>query len=196
MDDRTSNYWRDRSDAPELAMAITDLLMAFRDRPTDPTAIVEIYCGDFCELELSLVRRVCRRFRTGCVEGHNAAFAPSVAEMWAEIDRMREEDREHERRTRPVPALPPPAAPTAEKLQKIREGVGVLERYRDELRSATVDHDAEKRCAMWKEMGPRIWARFGHDPANPWKPSAELEEMIRSKPLLASLPDAKRKATT
>jgi hypothetical protein len=180
MDDQTSNYWRDRSDAPELAMAITDLLMAFRDRPTDPTAIVEIYCGDFCELELSLVRRVCRRFRTGCVDGHNAAFAPSVAEMWAEIDRLREEDREHERRMAPRLALPPPPRLTPEQAAK---GAAILEEYANELRADTVDHEAEKRRETWKEMGPRLWERFGHDPSRPWQPSAELEELIRSKPL-------------
>lgn len=180
MDDQTSNSWRDRTDAPELAMAITDLLMAFRDRPTDPTAIVEIYCEDFCELELSLVRRACRRFRTGCVEGHNAAFAPSVAEMWAEIDRLRDEDREHERRMSPPLALPPPPRLTSEQLAK---GAAILEDYAGELRADTIDHEADRRRAMWKEMGPRIWERFGHDPSKPWQASPELEELIRSKPL-------------
>ena len=95
---------------------------------------------------------------------------------------MYEEER-HQRLLKP-PALqiaPPPGPSLAERLAHIKP----LDDYRAELKAATVDHDAEKRRAMWKEMGPRIWQRFGHDPANPWKPSAELEELIRSKPVEA-----------
>lgn len=100
MDDQHSNSWHSRPDAAEMVEAITKLLMAFRDRPTDPKAIVTIYCEEFANLPLGVIDRVCRRFRTGCVDGHNPAFAPSVAEMWTEIDRMREADREHARLTR------------------------------------------------------------------------------------------------
>lgn len=80
-----------------------------------------MYCEDFSELELGLVRRVCRRFRTGCVEGHNPAFAPSVAEMWAEIDRMREADREHDRITRKG-EFAQIAGPPPEPMPKIERG--------------------------------------------------------------------------
>jgi len=107
--------------------------------------------------------------------------------MWAEIDRLRAEDREHERRLAPPLALPPPPRLTSEQAAK---GAAILEGYASELRADTVDHEAEKRRKMWKEMGPRIWARFGHDPAKPWKPSAELEELIRSKPPTKAEQDA------
>lgn len=97
--DQASNSWRDRHDAPEMALEITDLLMAFRDRPADPTKIVEVYCSDLGDLELALIRRVCWRFRRGQVRDHDGAFAPSLAQLWCEIDRIHDEDREHRRLT-------------------------------------------------------------------------------------------------
>jgi hypothetical protein len=60
--------------------------------------------------------------------------------------------------------------------------MNILEKYALELRESTLGADEKKRREMWRDMGPRIWARFGHDPANPWKPSAGLDEIIRRKP--------------
>lgn len=162
MDDQYSNSWHSRTDAAEMVEAITRLLMAFRDRPADPKELVTIYCEEFAELEMDLISRCCQRFRTGAVEGHNPAFAPSVAEMWAEIDRMREADREHQRLTgtgafKALPGPPPKPMP------EIERGY----------------HPS------WDLLAARGSRTVG-----------EFKPLTLDPDLLASLPDAKRKATT
>lgn len=97
MDDQISNSWHSRPDAAEMVASITKLLMAFRDRPTDPKALVTIYCEEFASLGAGFIEQVCGKFIKGKVEGHNMAFAPSVAEFWAVVDRIRDDEAEHER---------------------------------------------------------------------------------------------------
>lgn len=100
MDDQTSNSWHSRPDAAEMVASITKLLMAFRDRPTDPKALVTIYCEEFASLGAGFIEQVCGKFIKGKVEGHNMAFAPSVAEFWSVVDRIRADEAEHDRLTR------------------------------------------------------------------------------------------------
>lgn len=170
-----SSSWRDRADAPEMALAVTKMLMAFRDKPSDPTELTETYCEDLGLLDLALIERVCRRFRHGEVRGHDAAFAPSLAEMWTEIRSLEADDREHERLMR-SPLRPPPPGPNKAERERIGKA---LDEYAADLRRETVDTEAAKRSAMWASLGPALWRRFGHDLDKPWTASPELETLIR-----------------
>ncbi len=72
------------------------MLISFRDRPTDPSAVVGVYVDTLAPLGEENIRRVADRFMRGAVEGHNPAFAPSVAEFAAEAERLRDDDRRRE----------------------------------------------------------------------------------------------------
>jgi len=69
------------------------MLISFRDRPTDPAAVVGVYVEALASYGEENIRRAAGRFMRGEVEGHNAAFAPSTAEIAAECERLRDEDR-------------------------------------------------------------------------------------------------------
>lgn len=177
----TSHTHSSRTDYARVLAAVTRMLIAFRDRPSDAQELAKVYADGLSSFPVPFVETACSRFALGKVpDRHNNAFAPSLAEVASFVDGLIAEEERHQRLMNPPKQLPPPPRLSREAAEK---GAAVLEAYADELRAETIDHDAEKRREMWKEMGPRIWARFGHDPANPWKPSAELEELIRSKPL-------------
>jgi hypothetical protein len=99
MDDNSTS-WHSRPDAPELVTAFTKLLMAFRDRPTDPKDLVAIYCEEFASLPLGFIEQVCGKFIKNKVDGHNMAFAPTLPQFWAVVDKIREDEAEHLRLTR------------------------------------------------------------------------------------------------
>ena len=75
---------------------LTKMLISFRDRPTDPAAVVSVYVDALGSLGEENIRRVAGRFMRGIVDGHNMAFAPSTAEFAAEAERLRDEDRRYE----------------------------------------------------------------------------------------------------
>jgi len=173
MDDNSTS-WHSRPDAPEMVAAITRLLMAFRDRPTDPKDLVAIYCDAFESLPLGFIEQVCGKFTKGKVEGHNMAFAPSVAEFWAVVDRIRDEEAEHERlmRRAEIPRIEDRRPP----LPKIERG------YHPSW-------DLLGRKPLEKGMGT-ISKLIEPHLAKGWKPSAPLDPN-----LLNSLPDAKPRKT-
>jgi len=113
MEDQTSNSWHSQPDAAEMVASITKLLMAFRDRPADPKALVTIYCEEFASLGAGFIEQVCGKFIKNKVDGHNMAFAPSVAEFWSVVDRIRADEAEHLRLTRraEMPRLEAPPRP-------------------------------------------------------------------------------------
>lgn len=170
-----------RSDAAGVANALAKMFVAFRERADETEALIGDYGMILDDLPAWAIIDACTRFARGKVTDRRNAFTPTAAEIHEVADGLVAEQERHERLMRP-PAYqlsPPPGPSLAQRLAAIKP----LDDYREELRAETVDHEAEKRRAMWKEMGPRLWERFGHDPSKPWKPSAELEEIIRSKPM-------------
>jgi len=177
-----------RNDAASVADALATMFVSFRERAEDAEAMLTAYASILDDLPAWAIIKACEAFAKGKVANRRNSFTPTAAEIHERADFLVEEDERHKRLLRPpMRQLPPPPGPSmVQRLAAIKP----LDDYRAELKGATIDHDAEKRREMWKEMGPRIWARFGHDPAKPWKPSAELEELIRSKPITKAEQDA------
>jgi len=156
------------------------MFVSFRERAEDAEAMLGAYASTLDDLPAWAIVQACERFARGKVTDRRNSFTPTAAEVHEVADGLVAEEERHQRLMRPpMYQLPPPPGPSlVERLAKVKP----LDDYRAELKAETVDYEAEKRRQLWREMGPRLWERFGHDPSKPWKPSAELEEIIRSKP--------------
>lgn len=170
-----------RNEAAAVAGGLAKMFVAFRERAEDAESMMGAYAATLDDLPAWAIIKACDQFAKGKITNRRNSFTPTPAEIHERADFLVYEQERHERLLRPpvLQIAPPPGPSLVERLAKVKP----LDDYRAELRGETVDHEAEKRRELWREMGPRLWERFGHDPAKPWKPSAELEEIIRSKPL-------------
>jgi hypothetical protein len=99
---------RDNLRILEEASKIFVVFRARLDSGIDVVTLTESYATELTASDygLALIERCIGRFSQGLVTGRNNAFAPTIAELFAELARLKDADDEHAKRM--APRLPPP----------------------------------------------------------------------------------------
>lgn len=143
------------TEAAYLAAALVRMFIAFRERADDARTLAEVYMGELSALPARAAIEACGRFTRGQVERGTQAFAPSVAEICVEVERMQAREAEHERLTRPRLSAPTPE-PDASPEERERVAAG-LQRLADSMRRG----EAAESLKAKQERDAR--AKYEHD---------------------------------
>jgi len=189
-----------KADVTEITSILMKMLISFRERPSDPLVVVKVYVTETAGYGLSVIREASGKFMGDRVDGHNASFAPSVAEFARECRRISDDraaaaaagprvvrevlkpirkpwmkDPSWAAITRPAPAVEPKVEePPARVFSPQDMATFALV---EEMKEAAVEGDREKYAARWKEIGARDYAARGLS-LDSWQASPELEALV------------------
>ena len=177
---KTSTSPQAGTETAKRLVILAKMLTSFRDRPPNPEVVAREYAETTADLPFDALNDACQRFKTGRVDGHNMAFAPSTAQLCNLASQIAA-------RTARIHApfrLPPPVMKTTPGLgEKLAELLMDLRASAAESRDkdrATVTADKEAAKRRSHEQWARSVLADGGDPNAEGIPvSPALERLVR-----------------